>query len=235
MSANIQIGLVTSQWAKASHLKTNYFKTIDSTNTQAKKSAFSQEELENEFVLYVTDTQTEGRGRFDRTWTSPQIGASLLSTWSFLIEQTPSPHVTAKVGLSLYNALKNTWQSLPLSLKAPNDIYIGEKKVAGILVETVTQGADHRLVIGIGLNVFNHPQELSLATNLLSCLPKTVPLLGEDWISFLERLFFELTAVVSQAHEELTTTQKNNLILLLNQNLLLEKPYTSFDEVVKNL
>lgn len=233
--SDIKIGEVTAQWAKANNLKTNYSKSIESTNTEAKKAAFSEEELENEFVFYVTETQTQGRGRFERTWLTPAAGTSLLSTWSFLIEETPSPHVTAKVGLALYNALKNTWQTLPLSLKAPNDIYIADKKMAGILVETVTQGADHRLLIGIGLNVLSHPKDLATASHLLSHLPKSMPLLGEDWILFLDRFFFELTTVVAGAHEELNTTQQGNLISLLNQNPLLEKKYQNFKDVVHNL
>lgn len=233
--SDIQIGDVTAHWSKSNNLKTNYYKSTDSTNLQAKKNAFSQEELENEFVLYVTDGQTQGKGRFDRTWTSPLVGTSLLSTWSFIVEKTPSPYVTAKVGMALYNALKNTWQNLPLSLKAPNDIYLKDKKVAGVLVETVTQGADHRLLIGVGLNILSHPKELSTATHLLAHLPKHVPLLGEDWILFLDRFFFELTAVTAQAHEEPSSTQQNNLIELLNKNPLLEKPYTNFKDVLKNL
>lgn len=232
---DIKIGEITAGWARARQLKTNYFKVTDSTNLQAKTAAFTASEFEHEFTLYVADAQNQGRGRFDRTWTTPSSGSSLLSTWSFLVSDRPSPHTTSKVGLALYNALKSTWQNLPLSLKAPNDIYLKDKKVAGILVETVSQGDDHRLLIGVGLNILSHPKDIPTSTDLISNLSKSTPLLGEDWIAFLDRFLFELTAVVGTAHEELSTTQQANLITLLNQNPILEKKYSQFKDVVKDL
>lgn len=233
--SDIQIGEVTAQWAKSNNLKTNYYKSIDSTNSLAKKSAFEQEELENEIVVYFTEEQTQGRGRFDRTWTNPTKGTSLLSTWSFSVLQAPHPHTTAKVGMALYNAIKATWQPLPFSLKAPNDLFVGTKKMAGILVETVTQGAEHRLLIGLGLNVFAHPKEIATSTDLISNLPKNIPLLGEDWISFVDRFLYELTILIPTAHEELSSTQKQNFMNLLNLNPALEKKYKTFKDVVFDL
>jgi BirA family biotin operon repressor/biotin-[acetyl-CoA-carboxylase] ligase len=233
--SDIKIGEITATWSKANNLKTNYFITTDSTNTRAKKSAFEQEELENEFVLYVADDQSQGRGRFDRTWTSPAAGAGLLSTWSFSVTEVPSPHTTAKVGMALHNAAKATWQSLPFSLKAPNDLFIGDKKIAGILVETVSQGSEHRLLVGIGFNVLGHPADVTTSTHLIKNLPRTAPLLGEDWISFVDRFLFELTMLVPLAHEELTSTQEANYVALVNLNPLLEKKFTSFSEIAKTI
>lgn len=232
---DIKIGEVTATWSKSNNLKTNYFISTDSTNVRAKAAAFQQEELENEFVLYVADDQTHGRGRFDRTWTSPAAGAGLLSTWSFFVEKTPSPHTTAKVGLALHNAAQATWRSLPFSLKAPNDLYLADKKIAGILVETVSQGADHRLLIGVGFNVLSHPLDVITSTHLIKHLPRSAPLLGEDWILFLDRFLFELTLLVPTAQEELNSTQQANFVALANLNPLLEKKYKSFSEIVKNI
>jgi BirA family biotin operon repressor/biotin-[acetyl-CoA-carboxylase] ligase len=233
--SDIQIGEVTAQWAKSNNLKTNYFKSIDSTNTHAKKSAFEQEELENEVVLYFTEEQTHGRGRFDRTWTNPAKGTGLLSTWSFAVLLPPHPHTTAKVGMALHNALKATWTALPFSLKAPNDLFVGSKKMAGLLIETVSQGAEHRLLIGLGLNVFAFPKDINTATDLISNLPKSTPLLGEDWISFVDRFLYELTLLIPTAHDELSSTQKQNFIELLNLNPLLDKKYQNFKDVVFNI
>ncbi len=233
--SDIKIGEITATWSKANNLKTNYFISTDSTNTRAKAAAFQQEELENEFVLYVADDQTQGRGRFDRTWTSPSAGSGLLSTWSFSITQTPSPHVTAKVGMALYHAAKATWQSLPLSLKAPNDLFVGDKKIAGILVETVTQGSEHRLLVGIGFNVLSHPSDIVTSTHLVKNLARTAPLLGEDWILFVDRLLFELTMMVPMAHENLTSTQEANFVALANLNPLTQNKFTTFSEIVKNI
>ena len=233
--SDIKIGEITATWSKANNLKTNYFITTDSTNTRAKKAAFEQEELENEFVLYVADDQSQGRGRFDRTWTSPAAGCGLLSTWSFSAVNTPSPHTTAKVGMALYHAAKATWHFLPFSLKAPNDLYLADKKIAGILVETVSQGVEHRLLVGIGFNVLSHPSDVATSTHLVKNLPRSAPLLGEDWILFLDRFLFELTLLVPFAHEELSSTAEAKFVSLVNLNPQLEKKFTNFSEIVKIL
>lgn len=228
---DIQIGEVTAAWASAHQFKVKYTPQTGSTNDDAKNEAFTDEALENEFILYTTDDQTKGRGRFDRTWTGPRKGSALYSTWSFLIEELPQPRFTALVGLALYNAALTTWPFLEWSLKAPNDLFIKDKKVAGLLIETLSQGADRRLIIGVGLNVFASPESVPTATSILKNLDKDTPLLGEDWIQFLERFFFELSLVVPTAHEDLTTTQKKSLITALNRHPHLEKKYSSIKEL----
>ncbi len=233
--SDIKIGEITATWAKANNIKTNYFVSVDSTNARAKASAFEQEELENELVIYVADHQMEGRGRFDRTWTSPTPGGGLLSTWSFAVPFLPSPHTTAKVGLALYNAAKATWQGLSFSLKAPNDLYVGSKKIAGILVETISQGNEFRLLVGIGFNVLSHPLEITNSTHLVQNLPRSTPLLGEDWILFVDRLLFELTMLAPSCFEELTSTQEANFVTLVNLNPLTETQFVNFSEIAKSI
>lgn len=231
----ISIGLVTAKWAEAQKIKTSYTKIIESTNDHAKKVAFEEESFEYELLLYVTDEQTKGRGRFDRKWTAPKPGTSLMSTWSFLMDQTPSPYITSQIGLALYQAAQSTWGFLPWSLKAPNDLFIGTKKAAGVLVETVSQGDDHRLLVGIGFNILSHPAEIDTATSLVKNLTKETPLLGEDWISFLDRFLLELTMVISTSNEPLSSTAQANLLTALNKNPNLEKKYSNFKEVEKEL
>jgi BirA family biotin operon repressor/biotin-[acetyl-CoA-carboxylase] ligase len=95
--------------------------------------------------------------------------------------------------MALLKALQNTWSYIPFALKAPNDIYIGDKKCAGLLIETVTQGNEISTFIGLGLNVLKKPAEIPNATSLVGEMPKECPLLGTDWVRFLDRFFFELT------------------------------------------
>lgn len=220
---DIQIGQIVHAWAQHKNLKSIYHANLPSTNDLAKTNSFSEDELENEFTLYLTDNQTAGRGRQDHTWTTPAIGSSLLSSWSYQIEKTPKPYVTALCGLAFYNAAKATWPFLEWSLKAPNDIYLAEKKVAGLLVETVSQGAEYRLIIGLGFNVFSYPKSILTSTSLLESLPSHLPLLGEDYIAFIERLFFEFSNAVSLSNDELNTSVIESLIIALNQNPILKQ------------
>lgn len=116
-----------------------------------------------EGTLLFAETQTAGRGQFRRPWNS----ASGLGLWFSLLLRMPISDVTIP-SLSAFAAvaLVNTLQQLAIGdcrIKAPNDVLIGGKKVAGILVET-RPGRNPFAVIGIGLNVNhtveNFPQEL---------------------------------------------------------------------------
>jgi BirA family transcriptional regulator, biotin operon repressor / biotin---[acetyl-CoA-carboxylase] ligase len=231
----IKIGEVTSTWAKSHQFCTRYSKSIDSTNDIAKKNAFTEDDLENEFILYVTDEQTKGRGRFDRTWSMPAVGSALISSWSFQILKPAKPHLTALAGLALYHAANATWPFLNWSLKAPNDLYIDDKKIAGLLLETVSQGSEHRLIVGLGMNILNAPADIITSTSLLKNLSAKTPLLGEDWILFLERLFFEFSLLIPNADNELNSTQLESLLVALNHFPLLEKKYTTHTEIKSEL
>lgn len=225
-AAEIKIGKITSQWAENNHVFVSYQAQIDSTNSLAKEEAFVEELLAESLCLYVTDHQTAGRGRGQNTWIDSRPGSSLLSSWSYLLGTKPQPTTSCLVGLAVYRACSATWPFLPWNLKAPNDIYIGDKKVAGILLENVIQGDEVRLIIGLGFNVTSSPEAVPTATSLIEELPPGAPLLGQDYTAFLDRLLFELTVAVSHCEEQLSPTDQLSLLTALNQHPLLEEIYS---------
>jgi len=95
--------------------------------------------------VVVAERQTSGRGRFGREWVSPVGG--LYAT--FILKASPIPSIRA--GVAVIGALKDL--GLDVRLKWPNDVLVGEKKVAGILVE----GADDLHLVGIGVNLTSTP------------------------------------------------------------------------------
>lgn len=227
--ADIRIGQVTHQWAQAQKIKSIYSAQIDSTNTQAKKLAFEEQALNENLVLYVAEKQLAGRGRGQNLWSQAALGSQLLATWSFMIDQPTLPTLSPQVGLSVYRAAMATWPFLNWNLKAPNDLFIGSKKVAGLLIETLSQGDDHRLLIGFGFNVISSPEGLATATSLMEELPAEVPLLAEDWIAFLERLLFEFSFALQLSFEPLNTTTTQSLLFALNEHPLLKEKYMAID------
>jgi BirA family biotin operon repressor/biotin-[acetyl-CoA-carboxylase] ligase len=227
--SDIRIGLVTDHWAKTQKIPTRYSETTASTNSRAKSEAFTEDSLSEHLMLYIADQQTGGRGRGSNTWSSSAIGTQLLSTWSFMIESPPHPTVSPMTGLALFRAASSTWPFLAWNLKAPNDLYIGDKKVAGLLLETLSQGDDHRLLIGLGLNVIAHPAEVAVATSLVKELSKDAPLLAQDWICFLERLVFEFSFSLQMSFEPLNSTSIASLLHALNLHPLLSEKYTALD------
>lgn len=222
---DILIGKMTKAWAENNQIPVHYEAQVESTNSIAKKLSLD----DNDFRLFITDHQTQGRGRGQNTWTSPK-GSGLISTWGFYLNSAPQPPFTSRVGLALWKALKSTWCFVPFALKAPNDIYVGDKKIAGILIETVTQGNEITSFIGIGLNVFSFPETISNSSSLIHSFPKNTPLLGSDWLHFMDKLFFELTEAVSEASELLNSTERANLKEALNQFTELKIKYTDVSE-----
>ena len=227
---SIRIGEVTHHWAESQKICTHYFPAIDSTNSKAKAEAFSEKSLSENLVLYLTDYQGAGKGRRANTWVSCASGSQLLSTWSFMINEAPHPTLSPMMGLALHRAAMSTWPFLNWNLKAPNDLYIDEKKVAGILLETVSQGNDHRLLLGLGFNVISTPPAITHATSLVSKLSAAVPLLAQDWIAFLERLLYEFSFSLQMSFEPMNTTSAQALLAALNRHPLLSEKYVSLDE-----
>lgn len=227
--SDIRIGQVSLEWARSQKIKAHYFQEIDSTNLKAKSESFSDETLAEQLLLYFADSQTAGRGRGANTWSTASPGSQLLSTWSFMLQDHVQPILTPLVGLALYKACTATWPFVSFNLKAPNDLYIREKKVAGLLLETVSQGEDIRLLVGLGLNVFSSPEKIPTATSLIKELPAGIPLLAEDWISFLERFIFEVSLAIQMAAEPLNTTARASLVSVLNLHPLLIEKYTDID------
>lgn len=124
-------------------------------------------------TTFLTEQQTRGRGRFGRTWYA-EPGASLL--FSTIVRQDlPLDRLACLslvTGISVRRALARCLPTLEaegaIAIKWPNDIWLREQKVAGILVESQIEGSTLRAaVIGIGINGLAHgwPEELeSVAT-----------------------------------------------------------------------
>lgn len=130
-------------------MKTIHFESIDSTNTYLKQN---YQNLDN-MTFVSADYQTQGRGRLNRNWKSENgsnLLFSLLIKENELIEKFKSISVIS--AFSLIQVLEK-YNINNLSIKWPNDIYINDSKVCGILLEAVTVEKIECLVIGIGLNV----------------------------------------------------------------------------------
>lgn len=151
------IGHIIKKWADDLGLPAEYFEKLTSTNDHAKNSSAA---------LVITDQQTSGRGRGHNKWMCPSYGDYFLTTWIFRPSKPVQPILSPLVGWTLYQSLQQTWMSLnDLSLKPPNDIYLKHHKLAGILIENLTQAEYSKVLIGIGINMLAYPSSLQ-ATSL---------------------------------------------------------------------
>jgi BirA family transcriptional regulator, biotin operon repressor / biotin---[acetyl-CoA-carboxylase] ligase len=110
-------------------------------------------------LAIFAEKQTAGRGRFGRRWES----ASHLGLWFTVLVRPDLPLVqwtrlTTWSAVTLAEAIEEN-TGLAVQIKWPNDLEVGGRKVAGVLIETATDHAGCPFgVIGVGLNV-NHTQE----------------------------------------------------------------------------
>jgi BirA family biotin operon repressor/biotin-[acetyl-CoA-carboxylase] ligase len=183
---------VTVQWAEARQMPVHFTVETGSTSDDAKSEAL---QTDREWHLYVTSHQTKGRGRGSNQWKDTGPGDALLCTWSCRMVAAPQAITAPRIGLSVFLAASKTWPSLNWSLKAPNDLYLSGKKVGGLLVESVTSGDNHRLLVGFGLNVNNHPRALDAATHLGADLGHSPD--EAEWFQFLDELKAQLGHAVS--------------------------------------
>jgi BirA family biotin operon repressor/biotin-[acetyl-CoA-carboxylase] ligase len=98
--------------------------------------------------VLVADHQTAGRGRLDRRWEAPP-GVNLLVSILFRTVPSPASTLTQRTGLAAIDACRVT-AGVDAVLKWPNDLLVGDRKLAGILAQ---RAADGSIVVGLGLNV----------------------------------------------------------------------------------
>jgi len=130
-----------------------YYDTIGSTNDDALIWA---SQGAPDLSLIIADEQTSGRGRMERKWFTPTRSALALSLilHPTVMEQAHPSRTTGLLALSLTESLLTL--GLDPQIKWPNDVLLGGKKVAGILVETAWTGEKlDALVLGMGVNVLS--------------------------------------------------------------------------------
>ena len=154
---------------------------IDSTNSELMRRAKAGQ---IEPTLLIAERQTAGRGRLGRDWHSvadakakpeanPQtqeadIGRSLTFSLGLSLPVTDWSGLSLAVGLSVVQSLHSD-----LQLKWPNDVWLADRKMAGILIETTAVADQRYAVVGIGVNILPRPEQnlRTPAAALIELLP----------------------------------------------------------------
>ena len=133
--------------------KYNIIKLNDVASTNTYALSLKSEEIFKEGLVFVADYQYQGRGQRGSFWES-EVGKNLII--SVVIE--PNLPIGRKFDITKIVAVALTDLLLAIGFKAqikwPNDILIGDRKIAGILIDNIiSRGVVTHSVIGIGLNV----------------------------------------------------------------------------------
>ena len=143
---------------------------IDSTNLEAKRIV--KENRVEDFVIW-SKSQSAGRGKDNRKWESGRgnLLLTILLNRKINIKQQPLlSFVTAlAVSETLMQLACDSSVNLDIKLKWPNDVLVNNHKIAGILLESFNINGVNPLIIGIGININNSPDNINqLATCLVN-------------------------------------------------------------------
>ncbi len=134
-----------------------YFDEIDSTQNYALQ--ISNNKNENGTVI-VAEKQTDGKGRLNRKWYSPEGGIWLSVIIHPEFQISDATIIPLAASLALCESIKKV-HKIKTDVKWPNDITINGKKVAGMLIDTSIQGNKvENLVLGIGINFAVNIQQI---------------------------------------------------------------------------
>jgi BirA family biotin operon repressor/biotin-[acetyl-CoA-carboxylase] ligase len=188
--------------------------TADSTNNYAVRELLTKSL--NEGTVFVADCQNKGRGQGQSSWESAK-GLNL--TFSIVlypksIEIQRQFTISKSISLGVLDFLSGFTSGL--SVKWPNDIYAGDRKIAGILIETaISAGKFTRAIVGIGLNI-NQELFISDAPNPVSLKnltgqTYTLPVMLNVLCKKLDHRYFQLAGgnpgVVDQDYERMKSFQ----------------------------
>lgn len=211
-------------------------KQVDSTNSFL-KNLLSNSKPVPEGTVIMAEEQYAGRGQQQNTWHS-EPGKNL--TFSLLLKPHFLPvdaqfDLNRAASLGVYDALQPILGD-QLKIKWPNDIYYGDSKLGGMLIENTIQGAQLKdSVIGIGLNINqeNFPSGAANATSVKQILQKDYDLtrLLSEICKQLEAYYLKLKA----GQVDFVRNTYLSRLYWLNEAKSFESNGKVFNGIVKNV
>lgn len=194
------------------------FDTLDSTNTYAKKNI---DTLADKTII-STNIQTNGYGRFERSWVD--LGTENIYM-TFVLkpsEQLSQVHANLTQYLSVCLCKQLEELNLKPKIKWPNDVLLNGKKVCGILAETVIKGSKLKgIVLGIGVNLNASPNSLDEidrpATSVNLELGQSI--IKQEFMENLIDRFFENYEEFLEKGFKFIKKDYEGYAMFLNQNL----------------
>lgn len=190
-------------------------------------------------TVITTDFQMQGMGQSGRGWYSSS-GQNLLLTLMYYPENYPITkiwHYNAAIAIALCEVINESISDGSVKIKWPNDIYINDKKVAGILIKSkIVKKLIDYLIIGIGLNVneTTFPKEIPNPISLAQASKKWV---SKDHIFdlLMEKINFYFQKLCENREDELQEIYHKNLYCLEEKRQFFTKTKGKFEGVIKGV
>lgn len=173
------------------------FDSIDSTNLEAIRQAKLGAP---EGLCIVAREQTRGRGRLNRSWQSPKDAGLYFSiVLRPQLEMSAWPLITLMAALAVSDALMKACD-LRVDIKWPNDVCVRDRKLSGILAETIDAESGPAAIIGIGINL--KADSLPATVNDLATSVEAATVRPPN----LERVLDELVRAIGERYELLQSS-----------------------------
>ncbi|MBO9571440.1 MAG: biotin--[acetyl-CoA-carboxylase] ligase [Chitinophagaceae bacterium] len=185
-------------------------------------------------TCFMALEQTAGKGQRGRTWiVEPGVNITMTT-----VLQPPVYErflYSAVMALACYDFIKGFGIN-EVSVKWPNDIYIGDRKAAGILIENIQQGTHWQWAVagtGINLNQLEFPADLSRAISVAQATGRQHDLISSARILHLHILRRNEWAKVASAAEIMN--EYNTVLYRRNESVRLKKDAAVFSTVIKEV
>lgn len=199
-----------------------HFESIDSTNTEAKRFALSEQHKQ---AIFVADEQKQGKGRLGRTWVSDK-GAGLW--FSLLLRPNINPENASGITLVAAAAMSMAVEQLTkleVGIKWPNDLLIDGKKVCGILTEMSAElNHLHYIILGIGINIDQSSFDDTLSEKATSIKMSKGPVRPKALLEAFLIHFSELYALFTSGRMEEVIKYHRSRSVTLNREIALISP-----------
>ena len=136
-----------------------WLETVGSTNDWAKDWIRTADAATQTPFWIGAERQTAGRGRGEHVWAAwdGALTFSLIARWrDFRLTRQESAELSLRVADAVASTARDFAPSAEIWVKPPNDVYVGERKLAGILIESPNA---EFVVVGVGVNVGNRSTE----------------------------------------------------------------------------
>lgn len=208
------------------------YSSLNSTNDEARRLLSRGENLHGAAIF--AHHQTKGRGQHGKAWVS-QPGKHL--AMSIILQPDSMPvsslaSLSMKICLAISNVLTQVLPSIPVSIKWPNDIYTGNKKLAGILIEnSLNANAVQHCIIGIGMNVNETEFEPAIpnAISLFMISEKEY-----DILDLARMLQHEVTSMIDHPSQQ-WKKDYDELVFGLEEMHVFRKNENEFNAIVKGV
>jgi BirA family biotin operon repressor/biotin-[acetyl-CoA-carboxylase] ligase len=183
---------VRSAFARELARNVEYHDVLPTTQTRARELAAQGASR----GIVVANEQSAGQGTRGRAWIAPK-GTSLLASWIVRPAPVAPALFAALAGVAIARSLDGL-VGADARLEWPNDVHVGGRKVAGALAHATSDGDGGVLVLGIGINVHQRPEDFpaELRQRAISLAVAGYPL---DRLALLARLTGELDRLEDDA------------------------------------